>query len=423
VAAGDNVPLVTAAPVVPFGRAWELAERLAAIIKDLSPSADRIEPAGDLRRGESVVSSVTLVVLATNPSIVLDALASSAQLTITQRSEGSLAGLYARAAFDVHIATAANFGTVLFNATGSAAHVRQMAARGLPNQDFPTEDALYASVGLTCVPPEFREGRGEIEAAAAGALPRLLEVADIRGDLHMHSVYSDGRDTCDVMIEGCRALGYEYVAMTDHSWRAMASSTLQPDDIARQRDEIERLRASDPRMTILHGVEVDILPDGTLDFEDSILEQFDIVLASLHDHAGHDGRQLTRRSLAAIRHPLVNILCHPANQMPGRSSGYPLDFDALYAAAAETGTALEIDGSPSHLDLDAEHARAAVAAGATVSIDSDCHRVEALGRQMALGVRIARRAGIEARQALTCRSLTEVRAFIAAKRRGAASEC
>jgi DNA polymerase (family X) len=414
---------VTAPSVVPLGRAWELVERLAAIITDISPSIDQIEPAGAVRRGEPLVSTVTVVVVTQEPRAVLDALASSDQITHSKRTSTSLTGLYARAAIEIHVSPPDTYGGVLFRATGSDAHVRQMTRRGLREKTFATEAALYASVGLPVIPPELREGTGEIDAAAAGTLPRLVEHSDVRGDLHMHSVYSDGRDTCEVMIEGCAALGYEYIAITDHSWRSLASCTLAPDDIARQRDELDELRARFPRMTILHGVEVDIMPDGRLDFDDAILEPFDIVLASLHERAGHDGAQLTKRSLAAIRHPLVNILCHPANQLPGRSSGYPLDFEALYAAAVETGTALEIDGSPSHLDLDAERARGAAVAGATLSIDSDCHRVEALGRQMALGVLIARRARVEAQQILTCRPLAEVRKFIAAKRRGRASEC
>jgi DNA polymerase (family X) len=173
-----------------------------------------------------------------------------------------------------------------------------------------------------------------------------------------------------------------------------------------------------PEMTILHGIEVDILRDGRLDFEDAILEQFDIVLASLHDRAHHDGARLTDRSLAALRHPLVNILCHPANQLVGAFAGYDLDFDALYEAAIVTGTALEIDGAPSHMDLDGARARAAAQAGVTLSIDSDCHRVEALGRQMAFGVGTARRGWVGPQQVLNTRPLAEIRSFVAAKRRG-----
>jgi DNA polymerase (family 10) len=158
------------------------------------------------------------------------------------------------------------------------------------------------------------------------------------------------------------------------------------------------------------------MPDGRLDFSDAALEPLDIVLASLHDSAGHDPAALTRRCIQAIRHPLVTIVTHPANRIVGRRAGYALDFEAVYAAAAETGTALEVDGAPSHMDLDGEHARAAVAAGVTLAIDSDCHRARLLDRQMQIGIGTARRGWVEARHVLNARPLGEVRAFIAAKR-------
>jgi DNA polymerase (family 10) len=309
-------------------------------------------------------------------------------------------------------------GSTLFNTTGSDAHLSEMRRRGLPDRAHASEDALYASLGLSFIAPELRQNAGEIDAAASGSLPALVDATHIRGDLHTHSSYSDGRDALASMVEGCQALGYEYMAITDHSSGAAASRTLARGDIARQLEEVEGLREHFPKMTILHGIEVDILRDGRLDFEDEILEQFDIVLASLHDHARQDADRLTRRSLAAIRHPLVNVLCHPANQLVGHFGGYALDFEALYAAAAETGTALEIDGAPSHMDLDGEHARAAVAAGVTLAIDSDCHRVEALGRQMRFGLGTARRGWVEPRHVLNTRPLAELRDFIAAKRRG-----
>jgi DNA polymerase (family 10) len=232
----------------------------------------------------------------------------------------------------------------------------------------------------------------------------------------MHTHYSDGADSLDAMIEACCALGYEYVAITDHSERAAASRTVSASQLARQRDEIARLRERYPQIAVLHGIEVDIMPDGSLDFPDRVLEQLDIVLASLHDSARHDPKTLTWRCIEAIRHPLVSIITHPANRLVGKRAGYPLDFPAVYAAAAENGTALEIDGAPSHLDLDGEHARAAIAAGVTVSIDSDCHRARLLDRQMQLGVGTARRGWVEARHVLNARPLEDVRAFIQRKR-------
>jgi len=398
-------------------------ERVVASITATCPELQAIDPAGDLRRSEPLVPSIVLVARADGPAGARRAVSSIASLTDLsfsgpRKDRRRLVGVYQNAEIDVHIATPDDYGTVLFRATGSAAHVSAVTRLGLPDRPYPTEEQLYSSVRLTFIPPELRHACGEIEAAAERRLPALVDTSDIRGDLHMHSVYSDGRDPLAKMVEACHELGYEYMAITDHSFGAAAARTLALDAIAQQREEIEDLRERFPRMAILHGVEVDILPDGRLDLEDPVLEQFDIVLASLHEHARQDGARLTRRSLQAIHHPLVNVLCHPANQLVGRFSGYELDFDAIYEAAAETGTALEVDGAPSHLDLDGEHARAAVAAGAMLTIDSDCHRVEALNRQMRFGVGTARRGWVEARHVLNTRSHGDVRAFIAAKRNG-----
>jgi DNA polymerase (family 10) len=409
---------VTAPQLIPLGRASDLLAQLTAAIRSADPATQSIHAAGSTRRFEPLVSSIDVVVCSDSPSSTLDTLARVLGLTHVQRSAQRVSARFARVPVDILIATPANCGTVLFDATGSYAHVKAVKARGLTDREFATEKELYQSLGLEFIPAELRHDSGEIEAAASNSLPRLIDVTHMRGDLHMHSVYSDGRDTIASMLDGCYALGYEYVAMTDHSWRSAAPKTLSVDDVARQRDEIDRLRESYPRMEILHGTEVDIMPDGSLDFEDDVLEGFDIVLTSLHNRANHDDARLTERSLQAIRHPLVNILCHPANRLVGVSHGYGLDFDALYAAALETGTALEVDGAPSHLDLDGERAREAAAAGVTLTIDSDCHRFDALGRQMGFGVGTARRGWVEPRHVLNTRSLADVRAFVAAKRAG-----
>ena len=248
-------------------------------------------------------------------------------------------------------------------------------------------------------------------------MPRLVHRDHIRGDLHMHSSYSDGRDVLRRMVHAAQALGCEYIAITDHSEHAGASRTVNADGLKRQRDEIETARAATPGMTIFHGLEVDILPNGALDCPDPLLETLDIVLASLHDAAGHDRARLTRRYLDVIRHPLVSVITHPANQFVGHRDGYDLDYDAIYAAAAETGTALEVDGAPAHLDLSGERAGAAVRAGVTLTIDSDCHHARLLDRQMRLGVGTARRGWVEAAHVLNTRSAGDVRAFVTRKRR------
>jgi DNA polymerase (family 10) len=211
-------------------------------------------------------------------------------------------------------------------------------------------------------------------------------------------------------------LGYEYVAMTDHSERSLASRRLAAADIPRQRREIEKVRKRIPGIEVLHGIEVDIMHDGSLDFDDERLEGFEIVLASLHDHQGHDANTLTERYLRAIQHPLVNVITHPANRSPARSVGYDVAFDRLFAAAADTGTAMEIDGAPGHLDMDGALARRAIARGVTVVINSDCHRADALARQMRFGLGTARRGWIERPHVLNARPVDEVRSFVARKR-------
>jgi DNA polymerase (family 10) len=232
----------------------------------------------------------------------------------------------------------------------------------------------------------------------------------------MHTTFSDGQNPLSDMVEACAALGYDYIAITDHSETASASRTVRGDQLAMQRDEIDRLRGRYPTFTILHGIEVDILENGRLDCADKQLETLDLVLASLHEQYGQDGRTLTRRCVRAMEHPLVNVITHPANRLVGRRDGYDMDFDRIYQAAVETGTALEIDGAPGHLDLDGEHARVAVAAGVTVTIDSDCHRALALDRQMRMGIGTARRGWVEPRHVLNTRSVEHVRAFVAVKR-------
>jgi DNA polymerase (family 10) len=414
---GDGV---TATNPLTLGRAWDVVDRLVTSIAFACPDIRALEPAGDLRRGEPLATSVILVGSSVDPRGTLSTILSLFNpRDLIERTDDRLVVNYLNAAVDIRITTPVAFGTTMLQATGTPKHVEQLIALGAPlTNRFSSEAEIYASIGLPYVPPEIRDGTDEIEAARNGQLPKLVDVADVRGDLHMHTTYSDGRDSLRAMVQGCHALGYEYMAITDHSWGATASRTMAVTAAHEQRAEIEALRDEFAPMTILHGVEVDILPDGSLDFSDDLLETFDIVLASLHEHARHSGQQLTERTIAAIKHPFVNVICHPANQLVGRHPGYALDFDAIYRAAADTGTALEIDGAPSHMDLDASRARAAATAGVTLVLDSDCHRVEALGRQMRLGVGTARRAWLTSANILNTRPLAELREFIHAKRRG-----
>ncbi len=322
-------------------------------------------------------------------------------------------------------------GAALLYLTGSIPHIAQLrdrarergyalTAAGLSNGNgrrvADTEAAIYEALDLPFIPPEVRNGTDEIEAASDGTLPRLVERGDIAGDLHMHTHYSDGRDSVDQMAAACAALGYRYMAITDHSPSSAASRNLSLDTLGRQADEIAAAREAHPDITILQGVEVDILPDGKLDFPDKVLQRLDIVLASLHDGHGHSPDRLLSRYESAMRHPLVTIVTHPSNRMIPFRAGYELDYDRFFDLAIETGTIVEVDGAPAHLDMNGELARRAIRAGALISIDSDSHRADTLGRQMDLGVTTARRGWVEARHVVNTRTTDELRPLLARKR-------
>jgi DNA polymerase (family X) len=416
--------LVTAAAAIAretrpltLGRAFDLLDTVRHLVQQTCSTVTDLVASGEVRRFEPLVSSLVLVGRATDPEDAVDRLcAASWAESVAFRSARRALVTVQNAEVDVRLAAADEYGTVLFMTTGSRDHIKNVTGRRGFRALAATEEELYAQAGLDWIPPELRHDSDSLEAAAHRRLPRLLERADIRGDLHMHTTYSDGQDTLETMVAACASLGYEYIAITDHSENAGASRTVSVDQLARQRDEIGRLRERYPRLAILHGIEVDILQNGRLDCPDEVLEGLDVVLASLHDAARHDGATLTGRCLEAIRHSLVNVITHPSNQLVGRRSGYELDYPAIYEAALETGTALEIDGAPSHLDLDGEHARAAAAIGVTLTIDSDCHRARSLGRQMEFGIGTARRGWVEAAHVLNARPLDGVQAFIRAKR-------
>ena len=401
---------------VTLGRAVELLDTLRLAIASDCPSVDDLTSAGDVRRAEPLVDTLIIVGHAPDPLAVLDAIGELPIVRLLHRTNRRALVEYQQAEVDIRIVAPDEFGTALFAATGSSEHLMAMRARQGTQRFFAREADVYAHAGLAWIPPELRQGTTEIEAAVSGRIPSLVTRDDMRGDLHMHTSYSDGRDSVDGMVQQAAMLGYEYIAITDHSERAGAAKTVDRDALMRQREEIDALRHRYPDLTILHGAEVDIMADGSLDFPDDLLETLDIVLASLHVSHGHDRARLTRRCLAAIEHPLVNIITHPANRLVGRDAGHDLDFPAIFAAAAASGTALEIDGAPTHLDLDGARACEAVAAGVTVTIDSDCHKARLLDRQMRLGVATARRGWVEARHVLNTRPIDEVRGFLARKR-------
>jgi DNA polymerase (family X) len=408
---------LTAAGVpLTLGRACDLVDAFSAAVMTACPELLAINVSGEVRRFEPLLQELVVVGRSADPPGAVAAIAALPTVTgVLHRTGRRVIVVFQGHEIDVRVATSDEFGTLLFTTTGPAAHVVEIHRRRGPRMSA-TEEEVYSQAGLSYLPPEVRGAPDAIEAAVGGRVPRLVTREDIRGDLHMHTTFSDGQNSIREMVHSSAALGYEYIAISDHSEHAAASRTLTRDLLERQREEIARLREEYPRLAILHGIEADILPDGSLDCPDEILASLDLVLASLHERCGHDRRQLTARCLQAVRNPFVTIITHPANQLVGRRAGYDMDYAAIYEAAADTGTALEIDGAPGHLDLDGEHARDAVASGATLTIDSDCHRARSLDRQMRLGIGTARRGWVEPRHVLNTRPVREVRAFIAQKR-------
>jgi DNA polymerase (family 10) len=390
---------------LPLGRAWDVFERATAGLAHEAAPGTAFFPAGSLRRFDPMVTGIVALARTDDPAAV-------------RRAARGLAIDRHPVVVEAHLP--ARFGAAFIRATGSADHVAKLdALAGGTIDDLAgaTEDAVYAALGLTCIPPEIRSGDLELERAAEGTLPRLVSRSDIRGDLHLHTNYSDGRDDLETMVRSGEALGYEYIAITDHSPASAASRVHSEKTLLRQMEEIDELQARHPDIRILKGIEADILPDGSLDLPDALLERLDIVLASLHDAAGQSPETLLARYAAAAAHPLVNVLTHPSNQIVGRRSGYPLDYVRLFDLAAETNTMLEIDGAPSHLDLDGDLARRAAAAGITLTIDSDCHHAAMMGRYMLFGVGTARRGWIEPPRVANTRPVDELLSALRAKRK------
>jgi DNA polymerase (family 10) len=417
-------------PRIPLGRATAIVDPILRRLEQ-TPGIEWAQPVGSLRRGADMVGDIEVVAPSTDPSDVLRELQRLPEVSRTlYRGSRRLYLLLDSVQVGVRCPSPQSAGAMLLHLTGSTAHLEKLGElaaergwhlepEGLAAADAriaASEEAIYSALDLPWIPPEIRNGDDEIAEARKGTLPRLVSRSDIRGDLHMHTQWSDGRDSVESMVEMCLSLGYEYLAITDHSPHAASSRTLTADSVRKQAEEIAEVRERYPQISILHGCEVDILVDGRLDFSDRILERFDIVLASLHERFGHSPEQLLRRYVAAMRHPLVTVITHPTNRLIPFRPGYELDYDRLFAAAVETDTILEVDGAPPHLDLDGGLARRAIAAGVTVSIDSDCHRAEMLDRQMALGVTTARRGWVEARHVLNTRPIGDIRTFIAAKR-------
>jgi DNA polymerase (family 10) len=272
---------------------------------------------------------------------------------------------------------------------------------------YATEQEVYELLGLSYIEPELREHRGELAAAGSGQLPELIELDDIRGDLHCHTTASDGKNSIEEMALAARERGYEYLAITDHSASHGFGDDVSPEQLRRQIELVGEANADVEGIELLAGSEVNVLPDGSLDYEDELLAELDWVIASVHTSFGMREQAMTERMITAIEHPLVKAIGHPTGRLIGRREPYAIDLDAVFAAAARTGTMLEINANPDRRDLSDINARGAAQAGVRILIDSDAHRTDTL-QNMRWGVATARRAWLGAADVANTRPWLEL---------------
>jgi DNA polymerase (family 10) len=430
-----------------------------SLIESLSPTPGvrQIEPAGSFRRKVESIGDLDLLAETDRPKLLLDRFTGFGLVDSVLNRGGHKAAvrLMRGPQVDLMVMPPGEAGAYRIHFTGSKEHnvrLRAMARdqgwslseKGFLRIDetgepltgdaaelrtFATETEAYAFLGLPYIEPELREDAGEIEAALAGRLPALITQADLRGDLHSHSDWSDGHQSIEVVIEHARRRGYAYQVLTDHSQSLAIARGLAPDRVAQQTEIIaafnERFAAEEAAGTapaetpaegfrLLHGCELEIRADGELDFDDELLATFDVVVASVHVSRRQSREELTRRTLNGIRSPHVDVIAHPSGRMIGRRDDLDLDWDLVYAEAARTGTALEMNGSPHRLDLAVERARRAVSMGCVLSVDSDAHDINELD-YVRWGISQARRAWVTAADVVNTRSRADLLAWAAGK--------
>ena len=375
--------------------------------------------AGSLRRGRSTVGDLDLLSTDGRAMDALRGCPGVAQVLESGQKRTSVK-LDDGVQVDLRVFSEEEYGAALIYFTGSKDHnigLRNMAIRrGWKLYEYglfdkagnrmagKTEREIYQKFGLGYIPPELRENKGELEAAAMGTLPHLVEFADVKGALQLHSTWSDGSATLQDMAKSAKERGYEYIAITDHSASVRVANGLSEERFRKQWGEIDRLNDELSPFRILKGVELEIRSDGSLDFDRKFLNEFDLVGASLHQNFRQDAFKLTERAVRALSHPSVDFLCHPTNRLIGRREGNPIDLTRVIRAAKDNGKMLEIDGQPQRLDLDEVWARRATEEGVPIVVDSDAHSVGELDNT-GYAVTVARRAWLEAKDVMNTRGL------------------
>ncbi len=426
----------------------EVEKLIAGVLEHMAraPGVDKIELAGSLRRRKETIGDVDILARHEGDGTpVVDHFVGfdgAARVLGAGPTKGSIV-LHSGLQVDLRVIPGRSFGAALQYFSGSKEHnvaVRTLAVRKglrvnewgvfrLPEDVDPatvgkedgerlagdTEEGVYEVLGMTWVPPALRENRGEVEAAMADSLPELVSLEDIRGDLQMHSTWSDGKASLEEMTRACRDLGYEYLAVTDHSQAMAMVQGLTPERAREQWEEVEEVRQRVTGIDLLRSAEIDILKDGSLDMPDEILEGLDLVVISVHSFMDQDKTTMTARVLKAMMHPTVDILAHPTGRLINRREPYALDVESILEAASELGVAVELNANPNRLDFSDVHVHRAKELGVPVVISTDAHAPAAL-QNMRFGVDQARRGWLEAADVLNTRSAKEFGKWVA--RRG-----
>ncbi|MGQ9600992.1 MAG: DNA polymerase/3'-5' exonuclease PolX [Anaerolineae bacterium] len=413
---------------IPLGTAWPAAAALLKQLDATCPEATQTAVAGSLRRMRSTIGDIDLLAASLAPAAVMRAFTALPQVVevILSGSTKTSVRLHNGLQADLRVLDPDRWGAALQYFTGSQAHnihLREIAQKqGLSLSEYgfkredgseircPEEAMVYETLGLPWIPPELREDRGEIEAALAGKLPRLVEGSDIQGDLHAHTDWSDGASSLAEMAEAARQRGYRYLVISDHTQSLGIARGLTLERLQAQRAEIQALNARWDDFTLLQGCELEIKADGSLDFPDEVLARLDFVVASVHTSLRQDPDQITARILNAIRNPYVDVIGHPSGRILGQREESAADLEAILQAAAETSTALEINSTPNRLDLDDIHVRRAVELGVKLAINSDAHHTGGLD-SLIYGLATARRGWATATDILNSLSLEDLRAW------------
>jgi DNA polymerase (family 10) len=408
------------------------AEDFAAGLKahlEAGPGVSRVVVAGSFRRRRESVGDLDILATCTDGPAAMEHFVAYAEVARVLAKGPTRATVVLKSGLQVDLRAVPeeSYGAALVYFTGSKPHniaLRKLGQeRGLKINEYGvfrkeraiagrTEEEVYASVGLPWIPPELREDRGELQAAASHRLPELVTLADIRGDLHVHTRASDGKSTLAEIAEAAQAHGYEYVAITDHTRHATVAHGLDPRRLSQQLDEIDRLNERLQGFRLLKSSEVDILADGRLDLPDSILKRLDLVVCAVHYRFDLDARAQTERIVRAMDNRCCNIIAHPTGRLIEERPAYPVDLERLMEAAKARGCFLELNGHPSRLDLDDIHCRAAKELGLKVAIGTDAHSTIGLGA-MRYGVDQARRGWLEAQDVLNTRPWSELKALLA----------